>query len=85
MDYILRKITLPTTDCVTTAVAGLWRDCFGQEEVDCTLAQFAGKETDFNIDTLFVLECNGSLGATEASSRSVSFGRFSMEMRIFEL
>ena len=63
MDYILRKITLPTTDCVTTAVAGLWRDCFGQEEVDCTRAQFAGEETDFNIDTLYVLECNGSLCA----------------------
>ena len=63
MDFKLRKILLPSTDSASAAVTELWRECFGQEEVDGTRAQFAGKESDFNVDTLYVLECEGSLGA----------------------
>ncbi len=74
MDYKLRKITLPSSEAVTVAVTELWRVLFGEEEVVGTRAQFAGEETAFNSDTLYVLEVDGTLAACCHITRRLGTG-----------
>ena len=74
MDYILRKVTLPSSDTVTVDVTELWRDLFGEEEVVGTRAQFAGEETAFDSDTLYVLEVGGVLAACCHITRRLGTG-----------
>ncbi len=74
MKTTLRKITLPTNEPVADAVTALWLECFGPAEVEGTRAQFAGLETAANIDTLYVLECDGALGACCHITRRLGTG-----------
>ncbi len=74
MSYTIRKIALPSSDAVTAAVTALWRELFGEEEVVGTRAQFAGEETAFNGDTLYVLEVGGTLAACCHVTRRLGTG-----------
>lgn len=63
MDFTLHKLSLPTASPLAPQAIRLLGELFGEDEVIEISDQFAGKETDYNEDTLYALAIDGQLTA----------------------